>query len=288
MIRESNMTLSWHLGTCIPRAVVDYLSNKQAQLASLSITTDITCTKMGSNIHCLSRFSQLQHFSLEAYNAAYHAAEINSLGPLIWLNAVHVQNIKIECGCPHYRSPDGVNPFVKYVLRKEPGSRYKLFPALRKLTLFSVYLDNGVEDIVSAFSIPQLRSLKLQDCFGTNHMLDFLATHSEEVHLTSFELNFSGYVLDQYEMSPLVKFLQSFQGLEDLFMLYPRQWTLGAEYWSSVSHHRSTLRRLVHQQADFYHGSENNDSIIGQTEILTELEKIQYLGTGCPPDDLVS
>jgi hypothetical protein len=174
------------------------------------------------------------------------------------------------------------------VLRIEPGVRSELFPALQRLTLFGISLDYGVEDIIFAFRMPQLQFLKLQDCSGTNKLLNSLAISPQAARITSFELNCTGRFVDQHDIAPLMKFLLSFQGLEYLFVLYPQQWTPGLEYWNSVSHHRNTLRRVVHQQADIYGRSENDNAIDGLIGVLNELEMVRYIGTCSQPGTLVS
>ena len=119
-------------------------------------------------------------------------------------------------------------------------------------------------------------------------MLDWLATSSRAVQLTAFELNFTGHFVDQYDIAPLTKFLESFRGLEDLFVLYPREWSPGPEYLIAVSHHHSKLRRIVHSQADNYDISENKEPFDGLIKVLGAFERVEHLGTDCQPGELVS
>jgi hypothetical protein len=172
------------------------------------------------------------------------------------------------------------------VLRLKPGSHSELFPTLRRLTLCGIPLRNGAEDISFAFRLTHLKFLKLKDCFGTDQMLIWLANSPQKMHLTSFELDFTWpYFGSQISLS---KFLQSFQGLEDLFVLYHESWIFKPEYWSSVFDHHTTLRRVVHQQADTELDSFKryiNDNLI---KIVEELGGIQYLGLCSRSDTLVS
>lgn len=119
-------------------------------------------------------------------------------------------------------------------------------------------------------------------------MLEMLANSRQPVQLNSLELNFTGHFVDQYDPKPLMTFLQSFEGLEDLFILYPREWRTTVEYRHAVSHHSPTLRRLVHQPSGLYGVPTDDDTVNGLIEILSGLEKIQYLGICCDADDLVS
>jgi len=62
------------------------------------------------------------------------------------------------------------------------------------------------------------------------------------MRLTSFELNFTGQWDD---LEPLVRFVKSFEGLEDLYISFPAFASPTDEYWESVLHHKSTLKRVV-------------------------------------------
>ncbi|KAI9704018.1 MAG: hypothetical protein M1820_005639 [Bogoriella megaspora] len=287
-ISENNLqSFSWILGTCMPPSITDYLSSKQSRISALTITSDISCfhlNRINFEIDCLDGLTQLRQISWLANSFA----ELYTLGRLLLQNTVHLQEIKIDCGLP-YDDEDfseiNTNLFATNVLDIEAGTRPELFRALRKLTLFGVSLKNGVEDIIPAFRIPNLQFLKLQDCVGTNEMLDCLADSSGSMCLTSFELDFTGYFEDQFDMTPLMRFLRSFQGLEDLFVLFPPAWTLGREYWSSISNNHSSLRRIVHHESGVYCRGDGNESD-GLFEILSGLETIRCLGVCSQPSSL--
>lgn len=117
----------------------------------------------------------------------------------------------------------------------------------------------------------------------TNEILLKLVT--QPVQLTLVEISFPGYFIEQRDPTPLAKLLQSFEGLRDLFILYPYEWRTAVEYLHAVSHHRSSLRRLVYQQSRS-DGPTGDETVTGLIEILTELEKVQCLGIGCKTDDL--
>lgn len=59
----------------------------------------------------------------------------------------------------------------------------------------------------------------MRNCRDTNDLLTILADSPEALHLTSFELTKSGRYLDDWELMPLVRFLESFQVLEELSLL---------------------------------------------------------------------
>jgi hypothetical protein len=271
----------------MPRAIVDYLSDKHAQIRSLTITTDITCRAdrgIDPTIYHLRGFNQLRTISWTVSTVK----EADAFGSNLRSSAAHLRDIKFDYGSPdssYYRTN---NDFAEHVLRISPGERSRLFPALRRLTLFGVSLEYAIEDIISAFGIPQLQFLKLQDCYETNKLLEVLANSCQPVQLKSLELNFTGHFIEQYDPKPLMTFLQFFEGLEDLFILYPKEWRTVVGYHHAVSHHSSTLKRLVHQPSGLYGRSTDDDTVNGIIEILPKLEKLQYLGICCDADDLVS
>ena len=62
---------------------------------------------------------------------------------------------------------------------------------------------------------------------------------------------------DGHLESPLIRFLHSFKGLEDLFLMHrtdtmgPRHWP--SLYWDAILHHSSTLKGLVyHERVHLY------------------------------------
>lgn len=282
----TNLDASWSLGTCVPRAIVDYLSDRQCQLRSLTIITDITCLAgrhIESTISYLRAFTQLRMISWTVSTAV----EVEVFGSMLRSSAAHLRDIKFDYGSPQSIYNLTKNPFAVQVLRKPPGQRSRLFPALQRLTLFGVSFEYAIEDIISSFYIPQLQYLKLQDCFGTNEMLMILVNSYHSVQLKSLELNFTGHFIEQNDPIPLTTFLRSFTGLHDLFILYPRKWRTAVEYRHAVSHHSSTLRRLVHQPSNAYRLTDDA-MVTGLIEILPGLEKLQYLGICCDLDDLVS
>jgi hypothetical protein len=122
----------------------------------------------------------------------------------------------------------------------------------------------------------------------TNPLLDMLAGSQQSIRLTSFELNFAGFYLEQRNIMPLARFLQSFEGLEDLYILCPEFVNLTEEYWHSIFHHKSTLKRLVHQQVGVYLDPEYVQSSDRPIGALLKQGNLKCLGICCRPNDLVS
>jgi hypothetical protein len=253
----------------------------------LTITTDITCGTPDSNFHSLTGFDQLRYISWTTDGIA----ALKTLGDILRQSASRLEEIKISCGSPFSHEAtirNGTNEFIQLVLKVEPGSHSELFPILQKLTLFGVPLRDGAEDVIFAFRLTQLKFLKLQDCLGTNEMLSLLATSTQRMHLTCFELGFTGYFIEQHDIAPPTQFLQSFQGLEDLFILYPKEWNPECAYWNAISQHHATVRRVVHQKAGIYGGLGEIDNTNSLIETLEQAEGIQCLGVSFWTDITVS
>lgn len=258
----------------MPKAFVEYLSNKQPQLRSLSIIQYPNCLDdFAPNLNGLESFSQLGSVS---FASRYQEREM--FGRLLQHNAHHLEEVKINYasflgGANLQRESNDENQFVHGILRVPRKARSLLFQSLRKLTLSHITFQNGVEDLISAFNFPQLFSLKLRDCWRTNHMFDAIVSASSKMRLTSFELNLTGQCLDQYDLLPLTRFLRSFEGLEDLFLLCNPSTDQLEQNWLSALHHKSTLKGLVYQESTLYDRHEG-----GQMDRLWELTGLHCIG----------
>jgi hypothetical protein len=85
-----------------------------------------------------------------------------------------------------------------------------------------------------------------------------------------------------------VRFLKSFKGLKDLYISFPAFARPTDEYWESVLHHKSTLKRVVHQQV----GASLDPRYIRLSErpigALLEGCSLNCLGVGCLLNSMVS
>jgi hypothetical protein len=76
-----------------------------------------------------------------------------------------------------------------------------------------------------------------------------MLARSPGAHATHFiraQLYWSGD--EQDDLEPLVRFVNPFEGLEGLYISFPAFASPTDEYWESVLHHKSTLKRVEHQQ----------------------------------------
>jgi hypothetical protein len=281
-------TASWNLGTCVPEAVLNFLSQRQPNIRSLSFTTDTTCMLADdrANIYDSFRFTQLQNISWRAPTDR----QLQVLGEILRGSAHILEEAEID-----YIGPLDLdqllgeeNYFAHRYLRLKPGEQCVLFSSLRKLSLRGISLVHGINEISYAFNFSQLRSLKLRDCLDTNQLLDALASSSQALQLTSFELRFAGRYLEHEDLMPLERFLQSFAGLENLYILFPKHGDLTEEYWHAISRHMLTLERVVHQQEGVCLDPEHIQSGDRHIGALLMRASLKCLGICCLPNDLVS
>lgn len=282
-------TCSWNLGTCMPKTVVDFLSTKQPQIAHLSTTTDTTCIDEISHLsRCrFHRFNQLRSISLTPVGSA----DMETLVDILRCSTHLLEDVEINCISviyPKLGAYIAQNRFAHTTPTLIPGEYPVLFRSLRRLSLSGLSFRDGTGDIISAFNFPQLRSLKLSNCEKTNTMLDTLASFSQSMRLTDFELNFPGLLGEQLDIMPLARFLRSFRGLVNLYILCPQKHNLTEAYWRSLAHHSSTLEKVTHQQDEVYQDLENVRGSDGIIRALLASNSLHCLGICCFPNDLVS
>lgn len=263
-------------------------TQKPEQNQFLEITTDVMCLDLRPNLYDAFRFAGLQHISWRGDSLA----EAEARGAILRRSARHLEEIEIDLidldeTEVSLRTP--TNQLAQRYFFLKQGGQSTLFHSLRRLTLSGVCFKYGIEDISSAFNFLQLRSLKLGNYLDTNNpLLDMLAGSSQPMRLTSFELNFSSQWDEQDGPKPLARFPKSFKGLEVLYISFPVFGNPKDEYWESVLHHKSTLKKVVHQQVgvslDLGH-IRLSERPIGA---LLERCNLNCLGIGCLLNNLVS
>lgn len=144
------------------------------------------------------------------------------------------------------------NFFAENVLGIFSGESRVILPHLSSLSLSEVSFEAAVEEMQHVLNITQLRSLKLRNCRYSLALLDTIVRGPQTVRLRSFELVidveacfFQGVRIQQHDVS-ISRFLNSFQGLEDLYLrtTYSIDWAFIAQ---SILNHLSTLNRLITQ-----------------------------------------
>jgi hypothetical protein len=114
------------------------------------------------------------------------------------------------------------------------------------------------EQISNLFDFSVLRSLKLRLCPGWEELLEVLMNYPLPIKLVSLEIQSA--ISDEAEKSEIIApFLESFEGLEDLF-LQLRFPTASARWyiWRSALHHKKTLKRFVlqYRAIDFFESTQ--------------------------------
>ena len=243
---------SWNLGICMPKKVSSYLSKKQKQIKSLSLISDPTCPSPGRARPSFHRspFNCLRSFSWQGVHEV-HDGEV--VATLLCKNAEHLEQIKLDIiavfeGFSWDDSDDTPNGFATDILMLKPGERRTLFPSLRNLSLSAVFFAGAPAEIAAAFDIPTLRSLKLRNCQGINALLKELTSSGQAIKINRLEIELTVEIENGQNIWPLFEFLSSFQGLEDLYVLSEESEHIFVDYWQAVVHHKSTLKRTVHQQ----------------------------------------
>lgn len=288
---------SWNLGICMPRKVSSYLSKKQKQIESLSLISDPTCSSPVGTRPSFHRspFNCLRSFS---WQGIHEVRDGEVVATLLCKNAEHLEQIKLDFiavfeGVLWNNSDDTPNRFATDILMLKPGERRTLFPSLRDLSLSAVLFAGAPAEIAAAFDIPTLRSLKLRNCQGMNALLKELTSSGQAIKITRLEIELTVEIEDDQDIWPLFKFLSSFQGLEDLYVLSDESEHIFMDYWQAVVHHKSTLKRTVHQQRmDKTRNSIGyfNHNLIYWYEVVEEMllgPKLEAVGLCAKPISLV-
>ena len=241
------------------------LTKKQRLIQSLSLTTGgIKQSKCYYHPAPLLQLGCLRKLSWKAINTVQH---FSALHDGLLLNSQHLDILDIDL--VDYRSVDYIwrdkkleNPefgfwqalktpfrdnfFAILVLDLTPSEPLIILPFLQQLRLSEVSFSYAAMEIACALNMTNLRSLKLHNCRDYLELLNSVTKAPRPMRLTSFELVTNEYQQDSFLLS---NFLEAFAGLEELYLLlYDCEWLLKKDYWPSIEHHKSTLKRLVYHK----------------------------------------
>ena len=137
------------------------------------------------------------------------------------------------------------NNFLAWkVLRLQPRTDLVVFPTLTELSLSNISFEGAVTELVSAFNVDMLKSLKLQNCRSCTEFLLTLADSPKGMRLKVFHLSMDDR---KEERRPIETFLEAFEGLEELGLLIKPP-VATARYWNSALNHKSTLKYFVYHE----------------------------------------
>lgn len=252
-----------------------YFPLRQTNIESLRLVTDGSCPQTNdADIElALSSFPSLKRLSWIGLSS-YH--EIKALAAV--LERTSHQLVELDLDLIYHRDLQESGEVVEdnALFAKEilgvPEKRIRKFTALRVLSLSAVsFVSTGVkasdssdsldssdytvfysrmmqaaEEISSVFDFSAIRSLKLRFCPGWEELLELLTESPLPIRLTSLEIQST--ISDECrEAHVIMPFLESFEGLETLF-LYTSSTSDTLDIWQSALRHKATLRRFVHHQ----------------------------------------
>ena len=263
------VSFSWDLGICIPGHILGiegYLTKKQTAIESLSLITtacpEWRLRKLVVEPVVLSTFPRLRKFSWKGISTT---GQLNSLRDLFASNYEVLEDLELDFIDWDYVTIDYAHPagitsitpslpsFQTRILPHKSNKDLKPFRSLKRLALSEFEFEEPAWGFTHSFNIPCLQVLKLHCCTGTVKFLSTILEAGLVLKLRSLELTMQDGAVEHNSVpqSALIGFLESFQGLEDLYIMIelkesaPEGW---ASYWKAILHHSSTLKRLVYHQ----------------------------------------
>ena len=263
------VSFNWDLGMCIPDHILGpegYLTKKQTTIESLSLITGVVCwssnprqRQFNPPIITLSGFPMLRRLS---WKGLQRIEELESLRAFFQSHYQMVEDLELDFIrwqiVQIWRLRPDKNPrraqFTDIMLPHNLDGYIKRFTSLKRLALSGFAFDAHTRSFTHAFNVSNLQSLKLHNC---KKILAFLSTIANEglvLKLKSLELIIEDEPIerDGTSKSPLITLLQSFQGLEHLYLMLPSE-TARADrrtycYWNAILHHSSTLKSLIYHE----------------------------------------
>ena len=266
---NSLLSFSWDLGMCIPGHVLGregYLTRKQTTIESLSlITAGIHEWYLGAlavEPVVLSNFPQLRKFS---WKRLHTTEELDSLRDLFASNYRILEDLELDfiswsdvvidgVGQPGSILDPDLPSFTDRIMPHYSTGKIKTLRSLKRLALSAFEFEDTTRGITQAFNIPNLQVLKLHNCAGILTFLLTIVSAGLIMRLKSLELIIADVAVEHDGIleSPLINFLQSFEGLEEIYLMLraesfrPKHWP--SYYWNAILHHKSSLKRLIYHE----------------------------------------
>lgn len=186
------------------------------------------------------------------------------------------------------------NFFATSILGIEPEQENILFQSLETLRLTGVAFSPFENEFSYCLNMMNLSTLQLRNCPASLELLEALLNSGITLKLKSFELAIDWDCLHYYgdfntaQAKVIFRFLESFEGLEDLFLLLTTtiNWYL---IGNSIANHQSTLKRLVVHERDTPKGTVVDGGIPCQNSgLLFCAPNMTCFGTSGPISGLVS
>ncbi|KAJ5716640.1 hypothetical protein N7493_008551 [Penicillium malachiteum] len=270
----------WEVPTCIPSNLFcgkDAFLGKQRNIRSITLITDSICAANGmtQNAVDLVQFKKLESLSWKGFNSfgnykSYsacikaHGHQLKSL-TLDELRDVKEYNkwlrsyLLHEVGSLPTASPP--NFTAQKVFNLERGSQRVIFDSLENLHLSSVSFANMGLEMLYAFNVEKLTSLRLRRCESSLKWLQEILKSGKAMSLKSFEFALStshqdictelatlGHEYLAIRMTEIIcGFIRRNPGLENLSLMLPEcfDWDTLAD--TLTSHHHRLARLVLHQ-----------------------------------------
>ena len=255
---KSLVSFSWDLGVCIPESILGsegYLTKKQTGIESLSLITTGICYRnrlIQEEIVILSNFPRLRKFSWKGLSST---EELNSLRGLFFRNFRVLEELELDFfNWKIVIKGENRLSFTEAILPHETNGIIQQFRSLKCLSLTEFGFEETTKQITQAFNIRNLQSLTLRNCRGINTFLSTIVKTGLVLRLISLEIVTKDRAIGPNGSgeSPLIRFLQSFEGLVHLNLMlrteksYPEHWL--SCYWNAILHHNLTLKRLIYHE----------------------------------------
>jgi hypothetical protein len=216
----------------------------------------------GENAYDLTKFVSIRNFS---WIGPQSKEDFDAIKDCLAANAGHLEVLNLDLidwpkadqfwYLDHTRGPDEStrrkNFFAEDVLGlsldADERSSGVCFPVLQNLLLGQMSFDSAISRLASAFSMFQLKQVKLWNCPQTAKLLKYLTEARQDLELVSLEVT-CGYGFgdsdDTWELEFTVPpFLRKLSGLKDLYLCLPIvDWDDVAD---SVRMHLDTLERVA-------------------------------------------
>jgi len=304
-----------NLGCCIPNEILgsagNYWIENQKRIQSISLLTDGGCCPTSAYVEYLDfkSVTSIQSLSWKGLSKGDHfdclASFIKNRAGARRLRSLALDLVewtRAESGWyAHQRATLGGSPprpdnfFATSILGIQPDQDSVLFQSLETLLLTGVAFSPFENELGHSFNMMNLSTLQLRNCPASLELLETLLEQGITLKLKSFELAIDWDCLHHYQdfdearTEVIFRFLDSFQGLEDLFLLLtqPLEWYLIV---NSIGNHRSTLKRLVVHERDTPKGAVVDGGIPWHNsgELLFHESKLSCFGTGGLISEMVS
>ncbi|OJJ38773.1 hypothetical protein ASPWEDRAFT_168659 [Aspergillus wentii DTO 134E9] len=287
----------WHLGCCVPNSILGtsgYIPRHQERITSLSLDIDGSC-RHAPSYEGLLQLKQLCEFSWQNFNP--EGNDLVIFRSVLRNNSNHLITLGVKGPSFLWPTLKGLglvssdeDESIEYEYAEDEDPENIELHSLQHLSLSQVDIGSLNEIYDFSFDLTKLRSLRLGSCGNVPDLfraiqlravvnlrtLHFINTNDDDDTCPS--------VLDA-----LISFLESFSGLEELFIL---SIYLSSRHSDSLvatepfQSHKMKLKRLLCQPIYHYDGQRDSyvhDSPLMFLSQLKHLEALECLGAWVSP-----